>query len=463
MGDHLNMSLESIISSARTKRDLRGGNNNRSNNARSNNGTRNNKEGVVKSSKRSIDKVTTQKRQSRSPSQKDSYHGLISVKFLVSNRLAGSIIGSGGASIKELVEVSNARVSVASKEESYPGTNDRILLITGKPNEVIFAQSLVWEIMAIQSSDEESGRRTVWSPRRSSRDTSGAHDDCQISGRLTIPAAAAGIVIGRSGATIRSISEDSGATLQVNSKEEAVEDGTNERILSIVGTKQSCCECLTLIIEKLVEGGEVSQYDDNQHMEQSTQNNENIRRSPRASAITSNARGSRQRVSENFDKNDNRKVITFNSSHQNSGSGNWVRGLEFEGNEKNMGGRSLSSSMNFSTDSNYSDYQNNRNSRRDSMDNDEQDYSRGNDTSRRPPPPLRNSSVDTSLRDSRGGRNKDVGNQYSQEARRGNMNNGRHVNAEILSTNTVINVAISDDHIGKIVGKQVLYMIVNRD
>jgi predicted RNA-binding protein YlqC (UPF0109 family) len=445
MTDHLDMSLESIISSARSKRDSRGGGNNRSNNTRNNNGSRNNsKEGVVKITKRVINKVTTQRRQSRSPSQQNSSHGLISVKFLISNRLAGSIIGSGGASIRELIEVSKARVSVASKDESYPGTNDRVLLITGRPNEVMFAQSLVWELMAIHILDEEDGKRTVWSPRKSSRDTHGAHDDTQISGRLTIPATAAGLIIGRAGATIRSISEESGATLSVNSKEDAEEDGTNERIISIGGSKQSCCECLTLIIEKLVEGGEVSQYDDDHHMEQSNQNDESSQSSPLS-------RGSRSKGFENNNFHDPRKVISIrnqNNSRGNTGSGNWLRGLEFEGDDPKMSsrdGRSLSSSMNFNVDSNYK--QDGRNSRKNSIDYDEDlrepDYSRGNDMSRRAPPPLRKSGVDYSLGDAR-------------EIRGGNgRRGGGHNNAEILSTNTVIHVAVSDDHIGKIVGKQV--------
>lgn len=251
MADRLDMSLDSIIDSARSKRDPRGGGNNRSNNVSRNN----KKEGVFKSTKRVIDKVTTQRRQSRSPSQQSSSHGLISVKFLISNRLAGSIIGAGGASIRELVEVSKARLTVASKEEPYPGTNDRVLLITGKPNEVIYASSLIWHCMAIHVADEENGRRTVWSPRKSSRDTQGAHDDTQISGRVTIPASAAGLIIGRAGANIKYVTEESGATLSVNGKEEAEEDGTNERIMLIGGSKQSCCECLTMIIEKLAEGG----------------------------------------------------------------------------------------------------------------------------------------------------------------------------------------------------------------
>ena len=38
--------------------------------------------------------------------------------------------------------------------ETYPGTTDRIMLITGRPEEVINAQSLVWDNITQQIADE---------------------------------------------------------------------------------------------------------------------------------------------------------------------------------------------------------------------------------------------------------------------------------------------------------------------
>lgn len=77
-------------------------------------------------------------------------HGLISMKFLITHSLAGSFIGVGGASIKELMDMSGARVSVSSHSDLYPGTTDRVLLMTGSPSSVIFAACLVWDNFAIQ-------------------------------------------------------------------------------------------------------------------------------------------------------------------------------------------------------------------------------------------------------------------------------------------------------------------------
>ena len=82
---------------------------------------------------------------------------------------------------------------------------------------------------------------------------------------MTVPNNCAGYLIGRSGATIRSFGDESGAIVQINDKDEAVL--TNERILEISGTKRACSDCLSLIVQKLSEGGpELYMYDEDHHM-----------------------------------------------------------------------------------------------------------------------------------------------------------------------------------------------------
>ena len=50
---------------------------------------------------------------------------------------------------------------------------------------------------------------------------------------------------GRGGATIRSIADESGAKISMTSKDESI--FTQERILSISGSKISCIKCLTMV------------------------------------------------------------------------------------------------------------------------------------------------------------------------------------------------------------------------
>jgi hypothetical protein len=63
---------------------------------------------VARSSKQQIDKMSTSNNSSRSNSRalpRQSAKSLISIKFLISNELSGSMIGPGGAAIKELMDL----------------------------------------------------------------------------------------------------------------------------------------------------------------------------------------------------------------------------------------------------------------------------------------------------------------------------------------------------------------------
>ena len=108
MDDFLNMSLESIMmtTSKTAARKL---------NNRANNNSRNNKDKVARSAKSNINKVSSPRSSSRGSSprgQQREMHkivypvkNLISIKFLVSNAISGSMIGPGGAAIKELMDI----------------------------------------------------------------------------------------------------------------------------------------------------------------------------------------------------------------------------------------------------------------------------------------------------------------------------------------------------------------------
>ena len=46
------------------------------------------------------------------------------------------------------MEITGARIHVSSSDEVYPGTNDRIVLISGSESSVSLAQSLIWQLLA---------------------------------------------------------------------------------------------------------------------------------------------------------------------------------------------------------------------------------------------------------------------------------------------------------------------------
>lgn len=187
-----------------------------------------------------------------------NYTPRLAIKFLVNNSLAGSLIGTGGSAIRELIEVTTARVTVSSGTEVYPGTNDRIILISGDLSSVDLTQNLLWDMFAINASAAASDKKAVtWSPKATSSHP-GEFDEIEVSAKIAIPASAGGLVLGRGGGTLKSIAEESGAKVQMTSKDDAV--FTQERILTISGTTGSCARCVTLILTKLSGDLETAQY-----------------------------------------------------------------------------------------------------------------------------------------------------------------------------------------------------------
>lgn len=180
----------------------------------------------------------------------------VTLKFLVSNPLAGSLIGTGGAAIKELMEVTSARVTVSSITDVYPGTSDRIVLISGPHDCVDMAQGLIWELIA--SFTASNGDKSVpWSPK-AAHEAEGANNEVQVCGKVSIPAAAGGLILGKGGAFLRSMAEESGANINMTSKDDAM--FTQERVLTITGMAGSCDKFVSLLLSRFADEPEGVNY-----------------------------------------------------------------------------------------------------------------------------------------------------------------------------------------------------------
>lgn len=70
------------------------------------------------------------------------------IKFLVSNLDAGCIIGRGGSTITEIQALSGARIQLSRNHEFFPGTSDRIIMISGVFDEIMKATDLILEKLA---------------------------------------------------------------------------------------------------------------------------------------------------------------------------------------------------------------------------------------------------------------------------------------------------------------------------
>lgn len=84
----------------------------------------------------------------------------VAIKLLVSNAAAGVIIGRNGQNRAELQQVSDARIQLSRANTYYPGTTERILLISGTIKSVLTA--LYHVLLKISGADDAEGSE----PRR---------------------------------------------------------------------------------------------------------------------------------------------------------------------------------------------------------------------------------------------------------------------------------------------------------
>ncbi|KAI5084374.1 hypothetical protein GOP47_0000543 [Adiantum capillus-veneris] len=164
-----------------------------------------------------------------------------SIRFLITNAGAGSVIGKGGATINEFQSQSGARIQLSRNHEFFPGTSDRIIALSGTIKEVLTAFHLI--LSKILSEAE--------------KDTGQDMKSNQV--RLVVPNAACGAIIGRGGATIKSFVEDSNASIKLSPLDQSI-PGVNDRIVSIVGSLDQQLRAVALVISKLAEDPNYSHF-----------------------------------------------------------------------------------------------------------------------------------------------------------------------------------------------------------
>ncbi|XP_050385569.1 protein BTR1 isoform X1 [Argentina anserina] len=163
------------------------------------------------------------------------------VKFLVSNAAAGSVIGKGGATITDFQSQSGARIQLSRNHEFFPGTTDRIIMISGTINEILKAVELVLTKLLNELYSEES-------------------EDVELKTklRLIVPNSSCGGIIGKQGSTIKSFIEDSQAGIKISPQDNNY-FGVNDRLVTLTGTLEEQMRAADLIISKLSEDSHYTQ------------------------------------------------------------------------------------------------------------------------------------------------------------------------------------------------------------
>uniref|UniRef100_A0A7S2W8E1 K Homology domain-containing protein n=1 Tax=Eucampia antarctica TaxID=49252 RepID=A0A7S2W8E1_9STRA len=217
---------------------------------------------------------------------------MTAIKVLVSNNMAGSIIGRSGKTISDLQVQSSSRIKLSQSGACYPGTTDRVCLIQGQLDNVKKALGLILQQLDIyrqQIAQQQINNEAILLNENST--VSHYHQDAVVERedeydllrgnkpprtrqnqseeivpsdaseslrskllsnksqffnvRLLIPTACSGMIIGRGGCNVKSIAESSGvASIRLAPKEG---DVIHQTMVTSLHQQQQATPSLVLI------------------------------------------------------------------------------------------------------------------------------------------------------------------------------------------------------------------------
>merc|ERR1712183_950943 len=154
------------------------------------------------------------------------------IKVLVPNDAAGAIIGEGGANLGDLKNRYGATIRISHNRETYPGTDERIVALTGEVGQIIDLHNYIIDKVA------------------DARGSDGTKDDRRGNMvKMILPNITAGLIIGKGGATIKALKEESAAYIDLTGRDESPVQG--ERILTIKGNTEQRIDAARLVINKV--------------------------------------------------------------------------------------------------------------------------------------------------------------------------------------------------------------------
>lgn len=159
-----------------------------------------------------------------------------SVRMMMMNNCVGTIIGKGGVNIKSIREQSACKVSIA---ELMPGAQERLVTMTGGTAGLNRAVELMLDLLDEQMSSDPAAAAAAGAGMEPAPVTH--------SFKLILSNNQVGGIIGKAGVTIKSMRDESGATIKVDPNVTM----QGERIVMISGGKAAVSKAHQLTIEKL--------------------------------------------------------------------------------------------------------------------------------------------------------------------------------------------------------------------
>lgn len=168
--------------------------------------------------------------------------GTYHFKVLVPSVAAGAIIGKGGETIAQLQKDTGARVKMSKSHDFYPGTTERVCLITGSVEAIMSVMDFIM--------DKIREKPDLSKPPLAEGDGKLPQDrDKQV--KILVPNSTAGMIIGKAGSYIKQIKEASGSYVQISQKAKDV--SLQERCITVIGEKEANKKACLMILAKVVD------------------------------------------------------------------------------------------------------------------------------------------------------------------------------------------------------------------
>ncbi|CAM0958043.1 unnamed protein product [Alopecurus aequalis] len=152
------------------------------------------------------------------------------VRLLVSDAVAGSVIGKAGSAVAAVQATSGAHVRLSPRGHFLPGTDRRVLLVSGLFHQVMDAAELILQKIIYQGDQVIDEQATVV---------------------LVVPNACCGALIGKGGTVIKSLAEASNARIMISRHEICY--GVDDRLVTITGNLDNQLQAIFLILSELLE------------------------------------------------------------------------------------------------------------------------------------------------------------------------------------------------------------------
>lgn len=159
-------------------------------------------------------------------------NGKLDTRWIIKGNQTGGVIGKGGATVKNIREVSGACVSVLNRKSEK--LSDQLMLVRGSADEVAEGVKLIASALLESAATRKDGEQVELA--------------LSLALTMVVPAVQVGAIIGKSGATIQSITKETGVTVQI-AKE--VFPGTTDKAVDLNGSPEGLCAATLKILVEL--------------------------------------------------------------------------------------------------------------------------------------------------------------------------------------------------------------------